>query len=270
MRETFSDPDELRNDQYRNDANLSARIDIHRRFSTNPQGWYGWLFDRFALPAGAHVLELGCGEGGMWAANRERIPPDLRLTLTDFSPGMLAAARTRLQPMLPTVRFAIADSQAIPFDDDSFDVVIANHMLYHVPDIPRALDEIRRVLRPDGRLHAATNGLRHMLELDRLVERFTPEVERNAHADRFGLENGAAELERVFGRVERVDYVDSLAVTDAEAVVRYVLSSAARPFLTAERIAPLRRAVDAEIASTGVFQITKSTGVFTCSGSAWR
>lgn len=268
MRQTFTDPDYLRNDQYRDDANLAARIDIHRRFSTNPQGWYGWLFDRFALPAGAHVLELGCGEGGMWAANRERIPPDLRLTLTDFSPGMLAAARIRLEPMLPTVRFAIADSQGIPFDDDSFGVVIASHMLYHVPDIPRALGEIRRVLCPNGRFHAATNGLRHMIELERLVERFAPGAKRNAHADRFGLENGAAELERVFGRVERVDYVDSLAVTDADAVVRYVRSTAARPYLTGESIEALRRAVDAEIASHGAFRITKSTGLFTCSGSA--
>ena len=268
MPETFNDPAYLRTDQYRDDANLSARVDIHRRFSTNPQGWYGWLFGRIVLPAGSDVLELGCGEGGIWAANRDRIPPGLHLTLTDFSPGMLEAAHARLEPVLPDVRFAVVDCAVIPFDDASFDVVIANHMLYHVPDIPRALAGIRRVLRPDGRFHAATNGRRHMLELDRLVERFAPEAENENAARWFGLENGAEQLERVFARVERDDYVDALAFTDAEAVIRYVRSTAARKFFTAERVEALRRAVDDEIASHGAFRITKSTGLFTCSAPA--
>ena len=268
MRENLTDRDSLRHEQYRDDGNLSARIDIHRRFSTNSQGWYGWVFDRLALPPGAGVLELGCGEGGMWLVNLDRLPDDVHLTLTDLSPGMLAAARVRLQPGLPNVRFAIADSQAIPFADDAFDVVIANHMLYHVPDIPRALAEIRRVLRPDGQFHAATNGSRHMIELDRLVARIAPGAKDENAAARFGLENGAAQLERVFDQVERRDYVDSLAVTDADAIVRYVLSGAVHEVFTAERIAALRRAVDDEIAVTGAFRITKSTGLFTCYGMA--
>ena len=204
----------------------------------------------------------------MWLANLDRLPPDLYLTLTDLSSGMLAAARVRLQPLLPNVRFAIVDSQAIPFVDDSFDVVIANHMIYHVPDIPRALAEVRRVLRSDGQFHAATNGSRHMIELDRLVDHIAPEAKEENAAAQFGLENGAAQLERVFDQVERRDYVDSLAVTDADAIVRYVRSSSVRPAFTDDRIQTLRRAVDDEIASTGAFRITKSTGLFTCYGTA--
>ncbi len=264
---TFTDRDSLRNDQYHDDINLAARIDIHRRFSTNPQGWYEWVFEQADLPTGADVLELGCGEGGMWLANAGRLPPapHLTLTLTDLSPGMVATARRRLDPVIPALRWTIVDSQAIPFADASFDIVIANHMLYHVPDIPRALAEVRRVLRPEGRFHAATNGVCHMVELDRLVARLAPEADEENAAHRFDLENGATQLERVFGRVERVEYVDSLAVTQAEAVVRYVLSTAARTQLTDERIEALRRLVDDEIAATGAFRITKSTGLFTCS-----
>jgi len=270
MHGTFTDRDSLRNDQYHDDANLAARIDIHRRFSTNPQGWYEWVFDQLAPPASADVLELGCGEGGMWLANADRLSsdPHLTLTLTDLSSGMVAAARRRLDPVIPALRWAIVDSQAIPFDDASFDIVIANHMLYHVPDIPRALAEVRRVLRPDGRFHAATNGARHMIELDRLVARFAPEAERDRVDHRFGLDNGAELLERVFDRVERVDYVDSLAVNDAGAVVRYVRSTAARSHLSGERIEGLRRVVEEEIASTGAFRIAKSSGLVTCSGVA--
>ena len=263
---TFTDRDSLRNEQYHHDANLATRIDIHRRFSTNPQGWYEWVFEQADLSTGADVLELGCGEGGMWRANAGRLPPapHLTLTLTDLSLGMVATARRRLDPVIPALRWAIVDSQAIPFADDSFDVVIANHMLYHVPDIPRALAEVRRVLRPEGRFHAATNGARHMVELDRLVARLTSKAERNRVDQRFGLENGGEPLERIFEQVERVDYVDSLAVTEAEAVVRYILSTAARPHFTDERIEALQRAVDDEIATTGAFRIAKSTGLFTC------
>lgn len=68
--------------------------------------------------------------------------------------------------------FAQADAQALPFRDASFDAVIANHMLYHVPDIPRALGEVRRVLKPSGFCYAATMGVANMREVDELAACF--------------------------------------------------------------------------------------------------
>ena len=61
------------------------------------------------------------------------------------------------------------DAQDIPFEDDTFGCVVANHMLYHVPDLDKGLAEIRRVLKPGGKLYAATNGEAHMLELEAFV-----------------------------------------------------------------------------------------------------
>ena len=72
------------------------------------------------------------------------------MTLTDISPAMVDAAREQLDDVCG-VKFEFADIQNLPYPDASFDVVIANMMLYHVPDIARGLSEVRRVLRRDGR-----------------------------------------------------------------------------------------------------------------------
>lgn len=140
----------LLDEQYRDASNLNSRITLHERFSTNPYGIFRWIFDHFDLPAGAHILELGCGSGQLWLKNLDRIPSGWSITLSDFSPGMLEEARGNLSQSGHPFAFQVIDAQSIPIEDESFDAVIANHMLYHVPDRAVALAEVRRVLRPGG------------------------------------------------------------------------------------------------------------------------
>ncbi len=60
----FTDQQYLKTEQYRDASNLNARLEIHRRFSTNSYGWFAWVFDTLeTLPKQARVLELGCGPG---------------------------------------------------------------------------------------------------------------------------------------------------------------------------------------------------------------
>jgi SAM-dependent methyltransferase len=82
--------------QYRDGTNLNARILLHMKFSTNPYGWFGWVFDQFNLPAQGRILELGCGAGTLWMDNLERIPPGWEIILSDFSDGMLNQAQANL------------------------------------------------------------------------------------------------------------------------------------------------------------------------------
>src|SRR5262245_7631139 len=148
--------------QYKTADNLNARIQLHELYSTNTYPWTDWLFDQWVLPAASRILEVGCGPAYMWPQLLERIPPGWEVILSDISPGMVGQAREALAGVGPQFRFAQSDIQRLPWLEGTFDAVIANHMLYHVPDRPRALAEIRRVLKPGGKLYAATNGDSHM------------------------------------------------------------------------------------------------------------
>ena len=65
----FTNQKHLRTKQYRDSGNLKARIALHSRFSTNPYGWFRWVFDHLDLPPQNRLLELGCGAGDLWVEN---------------------------------------------------------------------------------------------------------------------------------------------------------------------------------------------------------
>jgi SAM-dependent methyltransferase len=157
-------------------------------------------------------------------------------------------------------RFAAVDAQQLPFADGMFDLVVANHMLYHVPDRERAVAEMRRVLRASGRLCAATNALGHLRELDELAGRYVPEVSLAESAERFSLEGGGALLAPHFSDLRALRYDDSLVITEADPVVDYILSSGAA--VAADTIEALRQDVAATIAREGAFRVRKETGLF--------
>jgi SAM-dependent methyltransferase len=159
-------------------------------------------------------------------------------------------------------RFSNLDAQTIPFQSSCFDAVIANHMLYHVPDRAKALAEIRRVLKPGGRLYASTNGERQMQEIGDLCGRFDPQLPWSLQfSGPFTLENGAAQLQPWFPAVSLRCYPDSLLVTQAEPLVAYILSG--RVKLPPDRQQELARFVEQELqARGGTFYITKDSGIF--------
>lgn len=259
----FTDPEYLRSTQYRDASNLNARGNLHARFSTNPYGWFRWVFDQLEFPQAACLLELGCGPGGLWQENQERIPPGVQFALTDLSNGMVENARKNLADKAAQFSFAVADAQNIQFPASSFDLVVANHMLYHVPERTRAFAEIRRVLKPGGRLYAATNGLDHMVELDELAAAFASQLYLGAAAPEFNLENGAEQLAPWFSQVEMRLYEDALAVTEVDPLVAYVRSMMrfARDF-TEEEAEGFRAFVQWKMTEDGVIHIRKSPCLF--------
>lgn len=240
-------------EQYATDDNLRARIALHAAFSINPH-WAEWLFDREAPGPGARILDLGCGPATLWRANRERIDPSWSLTLADFSPGMIEAARRELGERAV---YGVADAQKLPFPADSFDVVLANHMLYHIPDRPRAFAEIRRVLVSGGTFHASTIGRGHLAELAALV----PGWDLGRHAEAFGLETGPEQLQPFFADIRVERFEDGLAATDAEPVLAYIRSSER---YHGEDLTGARNTVQKAIARHGAFTIAKRQGVISC------
>ncbi len=257
----FTDQRYLLGEQYKDDKKLDARIRLHKKFSTNDYGWMTWVFDRIqGLPSGSRILELGCGPGGLWQDNAHRIPAGWHITLSDFSPGMLAKAQKVLGDLARPFQFKVVDAQAIPFDDERFDAVIANHMLFFVPDRPKAFSEISRVLKPGGRLFATTVGRDYLDEIHELTARFDPDVDTGVAADQFGLENGPTQLQPYFKDVTIHIYDDSLLITEAEPLVDAVLSSDRSNKIRANPGGFVDFVRD-EIARNGPIHVTKEIGM---------
>lgn len=260
---TAPDPNYLKNDQYKDSSNLAARARLHSQYSRNPYGWFDWQFDQYDLPPNARILELGAGAGWLWAANAERIPAGWDVTLSDFSPGMVEEQRRNLAKVGHAFTHEEIDAQAIPHPDAVFDALIANHMLYHVPDRAKAIAEMRRVLKPGGTLYTATNGYAHLQEIHQLMARFGLQpadwlggfVERGAYT----LENAAEQLQAQFAQVELRRYDDAIEVREPQPLVDYVLSFPAK--LSEQQIAALQAFIQAEIDRSGKMAITKDMGV---------
>jgi SAM-dependent methyltransferase len=258
----FTDPNYLKTNQYRDSSNLDARAAIHHRFSTNPYGWFNWVFDKLSvLPENARILEVGCGPAYLWTECAGRIPAGWTITLSDLSPGMLDAAWRNLVVTGRNFKFEQIDAQSIPYPDETFDAVIANHMLYHVPDRKKALSEIKRVLKADGRLFAGTLGKDHMREMWDQLEGVA-HITRETITSAFTFENGTAQLQEFFPHVELSCYEDNLRVTDVPAIVAYVRSMTSTAEFSEEQFLSIEHEFAEAMRKNGEVFITKASGLF--------
>ena len=152
------------------------------------------------------VLEVGAGPGEA----AERIAAaGVEVEAVDISERMVELTRAR------GISARVGDVQDLPFRDASFDAALAAWMLYHVPDVERALSELARVLRPAGRLVAVTNGVGHQRELRELLG---GEFATRTFCD----ETAPRLLERYFSRVEERDVGGWINFPDRAAVERYI------------------------------------------------
>ena len=167
------------------------------------------VLELIAEIAPATILEAGCGEGEI--GKRACAALDAQVIGLDLSPRMAWLAH---DGGLVVVQ---ADVEALPFSDRSFECAVAAWMLYHAADVDSALSELARVVRPGGRLVAATNGAQHLIELRDLV---------GAGPARlcFSRENGETALRKHLGSVARHD-IDGVVMFRNSAAVRYIESS---------------------------------------------
>ncbi len=249
--------------QYRNAGNLNARMELHRRFSTNPYGWLRWVFDQFQFLPQCRILEIGCGTGDLWRENLDRLPEGWNISLSDSSAGMMDQAFRNLSEFSHPFQFMMLDAQDLPFERESFDAVIADHMLYHVPDRKRTLGQIKRILKAGGRFFASTNGQGNLRELAELISKFDSDLSAGEwqSTDTFLLENGAAQLSPWFSQVTLRRYQDSLLVTESAPMVDYLLSG--RLETAIENRTKFAEFVERELRSAGGgLPVTKDSGLF--------
>ncbi len=212
-------------EQYRDSHNLTSRQRLHREASTAKVPWHQFVFRHLLRsPEGSHVLEVGCGPGSLWVDNASAIPASWSITLTDQSSGMVDAATAAVRGLSVAIQVQAATVTDLPFADGCFQMVVANHMLYHVSDLPRGLAEIARVLVPGGLLVAATNGPGHLIELRKLVRGVAGERESRSASSTFDLVNGPAQLRPWFTAIRISRHRNRLWVRDPELVIDYLRS----------------------------------------------
>ncbi|MCI0580909.1 MAG: class I SAM-dependent methyltransferase [Chloroflexi bacterium] len=259
-------------EQYKSQDNLQIRILTHEKYTQPRVDFVRWVLAHLVWRGDETVVDVGCGSGAYVAETRPRCR---RYIAADLSLGML---RGLPYPGLDRLN---GDVQRLPLASASAGVVLANHMLYHVPDKEAAVAEIARILRPGGRLLAATNSAHTMAELRQLQAAVgvTLGLAEAQHAFQnsqvlspsFTLENGHSLLERHFEGVERADLHTALVFPEPQPVLDYVSTIRERfePFLQAGHtwenvIVALRRKLEQIIAQEGKFRVNKLAGVFIC------
>ena len=251
--------------QYQDATNVSARIRLHKEYSKNTQGWFPWLLEQVQLHSHMHILEIGCGNGALWKENLDKLPKDIHVTLTDISEGMLRDAKESIGK---DTRFTYSkvDCHTIPYDSRSFDVVIANHVLFYFEDIEDVIQECKRVLKEDGLFVCSTYSKNHMKEITDLVQEFDKEIVLSSEClyAIFGLENGQDILSKYFNKVEMRKYIDSIEVDEAEPLIAYIISCHGNQnHILLDRYREFKQFVESK--TIHGFSITKDAGIFLCS-----
>lgn len=258
-----TDPDYLRQQVYNNAYDLDVRTHILTHYLADGPGWYSWLFDQLRLPEEGRILELGCGPGDLWQQKPRECLPGGLVCLSDMSPGMVKAARQRLDCQARSFAFAVLDTGALPFAESTFDTVLAFGLLDHLPDSSQALAEIQRILRPEGLFYASAGGETHLQQIDRLVRPFLGEANYGGDPDRFGLQNGAGYLAQFFREVEQRFYENELVFEEPEPIAAYVLSEGeVRQQLCASRLRAFQNHLKEELARHSEIRVTIKKGVF--------
>lgn len=250
-------------EQYKNAKNLNDRISLHEKYSTNSQGWFNWLFEKIDFSKVNRLLELGCGNGKLWQENNI----DLRnreIFLSDISEGMVEEVRNKLGSDFNCI---VADAEKIPFKDAYFDSIIANHVLFYLNDLNQGLKEISRVLKSNGILYCSTYGSRHMKEITDIVQNFDSRINLSNHSlyDVFGLENGECILKQYFTSVQRMDYQDSLEITESKPLIDYIMSCHGNQNeILGPRLSEFKEYIEELLVSNGKIIVTKQAGLFVC------
>lgn len=254
-------------EQYKDSSNLKTRINLHERFGFNKCGWFKWIYDKLDISSGESILEIGCGNGELWKSNYSKIPSRVSLEITDISKGMINDAENNLKGLGINAKFNRADCEKLPYKAEIFDKVIANHMLFYVKDMDKALSEISRVLKTGGKFYCSTYGLNHMKEVEELAKKFDSRMvlsEINLQ-DIFGLENGEAHLMPWFNAIEKLNYEDYLIIDDYKPLLDYILSCHGNQhMILKDRYEEFEKFIRMKVNKSGSLRITKNAGLFIC------
>lgn len=251
-------------EQYKTPENLNKRLSLHS-YNINKEDWSQWCFNNMSFKEDSRILELGCGTGDLWYKNKESIRDDWSVVISDFSESMLQKCKNEIEKLGHNFTYKVIDIQNIPYEDNSFEVVIARHMIYLVPDIEKGLREIKRVLKKGGKAYITTNGREAMKELNMLMDKFDSSMGlgSNGMCYRFDNLSGKEILEKYFDSVHEKVFSGKVITDNPELIVEYKASSIkGREVLNGENKGRLRRFLEKHIEQNGNVEITTEAYFF--------
>ena len=192
--------------QYADGEKLRIRQEAHRLYSERQDSFMEWVLDRLDPQPGECIVDVGSGQGAYHPLLARR---GARIVAVDASLGMLAEAAGEARRNALSMSAVQASAERLPLADACCDRLMANHMLYHVPDKIAALREMERVVRPGGRLVLTTNSRDNGARMAQIHAQAAVAVglradTRSPIAD-FTLESGAPLVRSVFADVETGD-----------------------------------------------------------------
>ena len=250
-------------DQYKNTTNLNVRIRLHEQYSTNPIGWFQWVYSQIDFTGVYRLLEVGCGNGELWKGKRINTR-NREMFLSDGSAGMIEEVRQKLGEHFNCI---VCDCESIPFKNNYFDTLVANHVLFYLRDITSGLKEINRVLKSDGTFYCTTYGKHHMKEINELVKEFDNQIvlSETSLVNNFGLDNGREILQPYFKQITLVKYEDGLHIDEVDPLVEYILSCHGNQNeIIGKRLAEFKQFITNKLKMQKYITVTKDAGMFVC------
>ncbi|KZL19299.1 Demethylrebeccamycin-D-glucose O-methyltransferase [Pseudovibrio axinellae] len=237
--------------QYKTSKNLRTRANLHRTYAN--KSWFNWACGQAGFKAGSNIADIGCGTGWFWDQNQNALPSGLFVSLLDQSAQMVAEAQETLGKLsaITQVSGHVEIAEALPFEDASFDFVMALHMVYHLSDPDKALNEMRRILRPDGKVMIAINdssNLKKVYELNSQVFDVAPVDPSTVMAPPAKV---AAMLAQRFDKITQLIYEDVYAIENAEVIFSTLTSYPPGSNATEEQQAQLISTIGERLEQSG-------------------
>jgi SAM-dependent methyltransferase len=244
---------------YADGTKLRDRVALYR-YQTPQIRFPDWALSHLELHDGDRVVDVGCGPG-IYERRLAAGPVPVRTVALDQSPGMVAEAGGGI----------VGDAQALPLRPAVADIVLAMHFLYHVLDIPAAVAELARIVRPGGVVMVSANGHDHHYRVPELLAAASGTPVLGRPGQRFDLGNAPAHLAARFEDIETDAVTARIVLTEPDPIVRFIDSCEEfyAPLLPEPDAWPavvdrVREIVADEIAARGSFEMGTESGVFLC------
>lgn len=256
--------DQTPRQQYETSTNLKTRANLHAKYAK--RDWFDWVADGLDWNGIHDVIDIGCGAGWFWCSTKGAVPKAVNLTLIDASDHMqkLAYENVAACEYFQSVSSDTADAVTLSHPENSFDIAIMMHMMYHVTDPKRAINEVARVLRPTGRIAITTNDATNLKSIYKIGCDVFGGAPNDPAAAIFGPQDAVKILSDQFSDIQLHEFHDTYTVADADDIVHYLTSFPPGNQSDADMIEKARREIKVRLdASSGWIETHRKGALIT-------